>query len=325
MHTIRWGILGCGDVTEVKSGPGFQKAAGSALVAVMRRDAARAEDYARRHGVPRWYGDAEALVRDPEVDAVYVATPPSTHLQFARLAAAAGKAVYVEKPMALDHAGCVAMIDACRAAKVPLFTAYYRRAMPRYARVKALVDGGAIGEVRAATICVHRAFVPPAGARPWRIDPAIAGGGLFVDLASHQLDLLDWILGPITEVSGGAANQGGLYDAEDIVSAAFAFASGARGTGLWSFSASGDLDRTELIGTRGRLAYATFSDAPIVVETAAGSERVELPFPEHVQQPLIQTIVDELRTGTRSCPSTGDSAARTTRVMDTLLAGYYRR
>ena len=199
MKIIRWGIVGCGDVTEVKSGPGFQKAVGSALVAVMRRDAARAEDYARRHRVPRWYSDADALVRDPEVDAVYVATPPSTHLPFARLAAAAGKPVYVEKPMALDHAGCVAMIDACGAAKVPLFTAYYRRAMPRYARVKALVEDGVIGEIRAATICVHRAFVPPADARPWRIDPAVAGGGLFVDLASHQLDLLDWILGPVVE------------------------------------------------------------------------------------------------------------------------------
>lgn len=323
--TIRWGIIGCGDVTEVKSGPGFQKAEGSGLVAVMRRDAARAEDYARRHGVPRWYTDAEALVRDPEVDAVYVATPPSSHRRYACLAASAGKPVYVEKPMALDHGECLAMIDACRAAGVPLFTAYYRRALPRFARVKALVDAGAIGTVRAATICVHRRFVPRPGAPPWRIDPAVGGGGLFVDLASHQLDLLDWILGPVVDVSGGAANQGGLYDAEDIVCATFAFTSGARGTGLWSFSASGDLDRTELIGTRGRLAYTTFSDAPILVETEAGPERIDLPFPAHVQQPLIQTIVDALRTGTPSCPSTGESAARTTQVMDALLARYYGR
>ena len=183
MTTVRWGIIGCGDVTEVKSGPGFQKARGSALVAVMRRDAAKAEDYARRHGVPRWYTDAEALVRDPEVDAVYVATPPSTHCEYTVLAARAGKPVYVEKPMALDHAECRTMIDACAAAGVPLFTAYYRRAMPRFARIKALLDAGAIGTVRVAAVCVYRAFTPPAGALPWRIDPAISGGGLFVDLA----------------------------------------------------------------------------------------------------------------------------------------------
>ena len=148
-----------------------------------------------------------ALVRDPEVDAVYVATPPSTHCEYTVLAARAGKPVYVEKPMALDHGECRTMIDACAAAGVPLFTAYYRRAMPRFARIKALLDAGAIGTVRVAAVCVYRAFAPPPGALPWRIDPAISGGGLFVDLASHQLDLLDYFLGPITDVSGVAANQ----------------------------------------------------------------------------------------------------------------------
>jgi 1,5-anhydro-D-fructose reductase (1,5-anhydro-D-mannitol-forming) len=323
MTTVRWGILGCGDVTEVKSGPGFQKARGSALVAVMRRDAAKAEDYARRHGVPRWYSDAEALVRDPEVDAVYIATPPSSHCDYTVLAARAGKPVYVEKPMALDYGECRTMIDACAAAGVPLFTAYYRRAMPRFARIKALLDAGAIGAVRVANVSVYRSFVPPAGALPWRIDPAVSGGGLFVDLASHQLDLLDHFLGPIADVSGIAANQAGLYPAEDVVAATFAWASGARGVGLWSFSASGDVDRTELVGTRGRIIYATFSDAPVILETDAGIEAIELPFPAHVQQPLIQTIVDELLSGQPSCPSTAESAARTTRVIDTLLATHY--
>jgi predicted dehydrogenase len=324
MKTIRWGIIGCGEVTEVKSGPGFQKARGSALVAVMRRDAAKAEDYARRHGVPRWYVDAEALVRDPDVDAVYVATPPSTHKRFALLAARAGKPVYVEKPMALDHAECRAMIDACTAAGVPLFTAYYRRAMPRYARIKALIDAGAIGTPRVAAISLYRGFTPPpAGPMPWRLDPTISGGGLFVDLAAHQLDLLDFFLGPIGDVQGVAANQAGLYSAEDVVTATFVWPSGVRGTGLWCFGAAGDVDRTEIVGSRGRLIYATFSDAPVVLETEAGLESIDLPFPAHVQQPLIQTIVDELLTGTPSCPSTAESAARTTRVIDTLLATHY--
>src|SRR4051794_39336989 len=194
MKTIRWGIIGCGDVTEVKSGPGFQKARGSALVAVMRRDGAKAEDYARRHGVPRWYTDAEALVHDPGGDAGYVAAPPATHKAYTLLAAQARKPVYVEKPMALDHGECRAMIDGCAAAGVPLFTAYYRRAMPRFARIKALIDAGAIGTVRVAAVSVYRAFTPPVGTLPWRIDPDVSGGGLFVDLAAHQLDLLDFFL-----------------------------------------------------------------------------------------------------------------------------------
>src|SRR3954452_10240835 len=101
MRTIRWGIIGCGDVTEVKSGPGFQKATGSALVAVMRRDGDKARDYARRHGVARAYDNADDLIQDPEVDAVYIAPPPSSHADLALRTSAAGKPCLVEKPMAL--------------------------------------------------------------------------------------------------------------------------------------------------------------------------------------------------------------------------------
>ena len=192
MRDIRWGIIGCGAVTEVKSGPGLQKAERSRLVAVMRRNASLAEDYARRHGVPRWYSDARDLLADPEVDAVYVATPPSTHREYARLAAAAGKPVYVEKPMARTHAECLEMIAACREAGVALYVAYYRRAQPRFLKVRDLLAAGAIGAPRSVTVTLHQP--PPAPVArpedlPWRVRPEISGGGLFVDLGSHTLDL----------------------------------------------------------------------------------------------------------------------------------------
>ena len=132
MRTVRLGIIGCGNVTEVKSGPGFQKAKDSSLVAVMRRTGELAQDYAGRHDVPRWYADAEALIGDPEVDAIYIATPPSSHKEYVILAARAGKPIYVEKPMARTHAECQAMIAICREAGVPLYVAYYRRALPRF-------------------------------------------------------------------------------------------------------------------------------------------------------------------------------------------------
>src|SRR5690554_6321079 len=202
---IRWGILGCGEVTEVKSGPALQRAPGSALVAVMRRDAARAEDYARRHGVPRWYADADALVADPEVDAVYVASPPSSHAPLAIRALRAGKPVYVEKPMALDAGECTAMLDASRDAGQPLFVAYYRRALPRFLKVRELVAEGAIGQPRRVRVQLHRTLDPryaDSAALPWRVRPELSGGGLFVDLGSHTLDLLDFLLGPVVEASG---------------------------------------------------------------------------------------------------------------------------
>ena len=202
MNTIRWGILGCGNVTEVKSGPGFQLAEGSRLVAVMRRDGNKARDYAERHGVSRWYDDAEQLIRDPEVDAVYVATPPSSHAEYTIRAAAAGKPVYVEKPMARDAAECRRMIDACRVAGVPLFVAYYRRALPRFLKVKELLDAGAIGTPRFVTVTQYHApgQYDPANL-PWRVRPEIAGAGIFLDLAAHTLDILDFLLGPVAEAN----------------------------------------------------------------------------------------------------------------------------
>jgi 1,5-anhydro-D-fructose reductase (1,5-anhydro-D-mannitol-forming) len=322
MKTIRWGIIGCGDVTEVKSGPGFARARNSALVAVMRRNADRARDYADRHGVPRWYDEAEALVRDPDVDAVYVATPPNAHCEYVLLAAHHGKPVYVEKPMAMNHGECQEMLDACRAAGVPLFSAYYRRALPRFLRVKALLAEGTIGTPRAVEIALHRRHVPTDGALPWRVDPTLSGGGLFLDLGSHTLDLLDYLLGPVTDVSGGAANQGGFYAAEDIVTASLAFESGVRGAGVWCFTADRDEDRVAIVGTDGRMTFSTFDEEPIVLERNGRTESLTVGHPPHVQQPLIQTIVDELN-GEGTCPSTGESGARTTRVMDTLLRSYY--
>ncbi len=209
---IRWGMIGCGNVTEVKSGPALRKAEGSALLAVMRRDGEKARDYAKRHGVAKWGTDARALIHDPEVDAVYIATPPAFHADYAVQAAQAGKPVYVEKPMACTTADCRRMIAACRDAGVPLFVAYYRRALPRFLQVKALLEAGAIGEARGVIVRLIRpAKVEEADASNWRVDPAIAGGGYFYDVGSHMLDLLDFLLGPITAVQGTAANQAGLY------------------------------------------------------------------------------------------------------------------
>jgi len=321
MRTIRWGIIGCGDVTEVKSGPAFQKANHSSLSAVMRRTGHLAKDYAERHGVPRWYDNAEALIRDPEVDAVYIATPPVFHREYTLLGAQAGKPIYVEKPMALNFGECQGMIQACRDAGVPLFVAYYRRALSRFLKVKELIDARAIGEPRFVTIRFCQPVVPSnpdPQALPWRVLPEMAGGGLFVDLASHMLDLLDYFLGPIGAVHGFASNQARRYPAEDIVTGTFVFESGVHGTGTWCFSGFDRQDVTEIVGTEGRIVYTTFDAQPITLTTSKGATEFSHQYPQHIQQPLIQTVVDELN-GLGRCPSTGDSAARTSWVMDQML------
>lgn len=322
MKTIRWGIIGCGNVTEVKSGPGFQKATNSALVAVMRRDGPLAKDYATRHNVPKWYADAQALINDPDVDAVYIATPPNAHKEYTLAVAKAGKPVYVEKPMALNFAECQAMIEACQQANVPLWVAYYRRRLPRFLKVKELLETGAIGAPRTVTVTFYRKWRPAEGSNlPWRVLPEIAGGGFFVDLAAHTLDYLDYFLGPIEQVQGYATNQAGYYPAEDVVAGSFAFASGVYGTGIWSFSTYTNLDQTEIVGDKGKLTFTSFTTDPIVLTTANGVTEFPIDNPDHVQQPLIQTIVDELN-GVGQCPSTGRSGARTSWVMDQLLASW---
>ncbi len=324
--TIGWGIIGCGDVTEVKSGPGFQKARNSRLVAVMRRTAERARDYASRHGVPRWHDDARALVQDPEVDAVYVATPPSSHREYTLLAAQAGKPVYVAKPMAMNFAECEEMIAACQKAGVPLFVAYYRRALEKFLKVKQLLLDGAIGEARLVRITLSQQPTPEEveGNLPWRVIPEISGGGRFVDLGCHMLDLLDDLLGPITRAKGIADNQAGYFEAEDTVTASFAFASGVQGVGSWCLVGPEWKDLTEIVGTKGTIGYSTFDANPVRLVTGDETREFAIPFPPHVQQPLIQTVVDALN-GEGACPSTGESGARTSRVIDSILEEYRAR
>jgi predicted dehydrogenase len=325
MKTIRWGIIGCGDVTEVKSGPGFYKAANSQLLAVMRRDGALAADFARRHDVPRWHDDADAIIRAEDIDAVYVATTPDSHCDYVLRCAAAGKPALVEKPMAMDTGQCEAMLAACRSAGVPLWVAYYRRALPRFLKVRELVQSGAIGTVR---MVVSRQFQPyrtqaqaNPGSPPWRIEMARSGGGLFVDMVSHTLDFLDFVFGPIEQIRGFADNQAGAYRPEDVVTASYRFASGVHGSGTFCYAADRDDEMNEIIGAEGRILFSTTKAVPICVTRGDVVDEIPVDDPPHVHQPLIQSIVDELN-GRGTCASTGESAARTTRVIDEILREY---
>jgi predicted dehydrogenase len=323
LNNIKWGMIGCGDVTEKKSGPAFNKIKNSSLVAVMCRTPGRARDYARRHHIPRWYEKIEGLLQDQEVNAIYIATPPDSHAFYTELVANTGRPVYVEKPMARTHKDCLQMISICENVGVPLFVAYYRRQLPKFLKIKELLDTGAIGEVRAVSINL---FLPPrpedfnSDKLPWRVIPEISGGGYFVDLASHQFDLLDYLLGPITQAVGVTERQTGWYPAEDIVTAYFRFQSNVVGNGLWcfSFSDAQQLDRTEILGSIGKISFSFFDNSPVEMSTGNGLKMIESSWPAHVQQPLIETVVKAI-SGKGECQSTGRSAARTSAVLDSIL------
>jgi len=334
VKTIRWGLIGCGEVAEMKSGPGFIRAANSQLVAVADRNPKRAEAFAQRHGVARWHDDADAIIRAPDVDIVYIATMTESHRDFVLRCAAAGKPVLTEKPMAMSHADCLGMIAACREANVPLWVAYYRRGLPRFLKVRELVQSGAIGDVRMVLTRHFQRIPSPEEMRGpfwgWRLDPKRSGGGIFFEAVGHTLDILDYIIGPIDGVRAFAGNQAGAYPPEDVVTVAYQFASGIYGSGAWCFTADRDDEHNEIVGSQGRITFSTFPPLsppagrpPVPIRLVRGNTVEEFPVadPPYVHQPLIQTIVDEMN-GTDRCPSTGETAARTARVIEDCLAEF---
>lgn len=320
MTLIRWGMIGCGDVTERKSGPAYQQVEGFALHGVFNRTLAKAEDYAARHHVPRVFANAEALIHDAEIDAVYIATPPDSHEAYATAVARAGKPCCIEKPMAPDHSACVRIRDAFADRGLPLFVAYYRRSLPRFQKVKSWLDDGAIGTVRH----VHWTLTKPASAADlsdanWRVDSAVAPGGYFDDLASHGLDLFCWLFGDVADVAGFAVNQQGRYSAADAVTGCWLHKGGVTGSGNWNFGAAGRQDRVEITGSAGRITFSVFDEQPF--ELAQGDGRVEavIANPPTIQYFHVEAIRDHLM-GRRPHPSTGESAAHTAWVMEKILS-----
>ena len=296
MTTIQWGIIGCGDVTEVKSGPAFNKVPHSRLVAVMRRNEARVKDYAHRHGVPRWYTDADALINDPEVNAVYIATPPLQHEDYTVRALRAGKPVYVEKPMALNAAAAARMAGAARQTGVKLTVAHYRREQPLFRKVKQLLEQGALGPIRLVQLRLlqpHRTKMIAQTEEAWRLNPAISGGGLFHDLAPHQLDLVRYFFGKPEAASGIAFNQGGHYKVPDTVSGQALLPGGVLFQGLWSFVAPEREkdDQLHITGDRGSLRCPVFDHRVLTWQKAEGEEQFLFDPLEHVQQPMIEKVV----------------------------------
>lgn len=321
MKKIKWGIIGCGDVTELKSGPAFSKVPNSQLVAVMRRDAAKAKDYAERHKVPRWYSNANLLINDEEVNAVYIATPPSSHKEFAIAAIRAGKHVYVEKPMTINYPEAKLIAEMAAAKNIKMVVAHYRREQPLFKKIKQLLDEKEIGEVLHANLICYASplskkelAIPKAA---WRVDPSIAGGGLFHDLAPHQLDLMYYFFGSVNKASGIAINQGKNYAADDMVMGNILFNNGITFSSSWCFNAAKEveMDYCEIIGTGGKLSFSIFGEP--VISVFANHKKYHITFTklQHVQQPMIEQTVNYFL-GKAPNPCSGEEGAEVMKLID---------
>ena len=336
LEIIRWGILGCGDVCEKKSGPALYMATASRLVAVMRRDIALAQDFAARHGSAQAalhpgappiaaYCSVAALLADPDVDAVYIATPPHLHAEHVLAAVAAGKKrILCEKPMALSTAECERMNAVCAAAGASLHVAYYRRAYPKFGRARELLR--TIGTITGARF----QMCALSDAKGWRVDPAVSGGGYFHDVGSHRLDALSFLLGEDVAVATGfGANLVGHHAGENDVVIALRMTSGALVSGGFHYHTLPPRDVLEIYGTTGSMTLDPFDGDVLKVSTAGGGEATVLRIPNPpapVHLPYVQTLVDTYRgvaaeEGVAGVLVSGEDGLKTTRVMEAVLRG----
>ncbi|WP_315404674.1 Gfo/Idh/MocA family oxidoreductase [Hoylesella saccharolytica] len=327
MKEISWGFIGCGEVTEKKSGPAFNEVSGSHVEAVMSRTEEKARSYAERHRIKKWYTDPNELITDIDVSAIYIATPPSSHATFAIMAMRAGKPVYVEKPLAASYEDCVRINRVSEQTGIPCFVAYYRRYLPYFQRVKEIIVNGVIGKIINVQI---RFSVPPRDLDykstdhlPWRLQPDVAGGGYFYDLAPHQLDLIQELFGVITRAHGYCANRAHLYNVEDTVSAVFEFESGVVGSGSWCFIGhqSAKEDCIEVIGDKGMLSFSVYNYDPIRLITTEGAVNINVENPPYVQLPIIKSVIEDLQ-GIGTCECTSVSATPVNWVMDRILSKF---
>jgi predicted dehydrogenase len=323
MQAIRWGIIGCGNVTEVKSGPAFNKVPNSRLLAVMRRDKVLLKDYALRHNVPYTFNNASDLIQHPEVDAVYIATPPNVHEQYAIEALMANKFVYVEKPMATNVAACLNMQKVANELNGKLVIAHYRRQLPMFLKVKMLLAQKHIGTITDVKIIMHKKAAPKAFyENNWRVNKEAAGGGLFYDLAPHQLDLVFYFFGNAVSYKGFSKNSGGLYLVEDTVYGEMQMENRIKFTGDWCFvidEQSNEQDLFLIKGTEGEISFAVFGNE-INIDKNNQIQTITLEPPAHIQQPFIEKMVNYFL-GNAENPCDASEALKSMRVMEAFVNG----
>jgi predicted dehydrogenase len=292
---VRWGIIGCGDVTEKKSGPAFNKIKDSRLLAVMRRDATKAADYAQRHQVPDWYSKVEDLLDNPTLNAIYVATPPSSHFDYALKALKAGKNVYVEKPVTLNAEEARLLSEAVIKTNGKLVVAHYRRQLPMFLKVKELLKVGQIGAIRTVQLRLWQSRSPElvtTGAADWRTDPTISGGGYFFDLAPHQLDLMLYFFGTPLSYDGFSQVQDGASSVVDHTTGTILFENQIIFNGSWCFNVRSEdnIDRCEIVGSEGKITFSIFGNS-ILLRSDQGEKEFVFDHPEHIQYPMIASTV----------------------------------
>lgn len=317
MKNITFGIIGCGDVTEKKSGPAFQKLPHTTLKWVMRRNEEKLNDYAKRHQVDHYTTNYMELLEDDEVDAIYIATPPYMHKFYTIEAAKHKKDVYVEKPMALSVEECREMMEVCKSEGVKLFVAYYRRGQKKFRTIKELMDKNEIGEIRSFTYHYVNPIPQFHADRPWLNDPRISGGGQLYDVGSHMMDLILYLFGDVSFVKGISSNQGKVLEVADNTSGILTFKNGVQGAVQMTFNGQVREDQLTIVGSEGTLKFGIMNNEPLEVLKSNGVDTISFEQLDHVQMPMINEVALAMA-GEGDLDATGLYGLRTQEVIEAL-------
>lgn len=297
--TLRWGLIGSGDIVRKRVAPALRDIEASELLAVCRGRADLAESFAKEFGARRWYPDVATLLADPDIDAVYIATPVYLHATHAIAAANAGKHVLCEKPMAMNVLECDAMIAACKANAVALGIAYYRHMYPAVAAIKRIIASGEIGAVAMAQVNAFEYFDPaPDHPRHWFTVKAKAGGGPMFDFGCHRLEVLVDVFGPVREATSMVGNVTRFErDVEDTAIALLSFERAGYATLSVTHASNEPQDTLDIYGTKGSIHVAPLNSGEVRVRVD-GAERIEsLPPATNIHAPLIEEFMEAVAAG----------------------------
>ena len=315
MDTIRWGIIGCGNVAEFKSGPPLYQTPGSELIAVMRRDATKAADFAQRHSARRWYTNAEALIADADVNAIYIASPHGLHVEHVKLAAESGKIVLCEKPVGISAADAQACVDVCQAHSVPLSVPYYRRCWPIVRKMRELLNEKAIGRVVAARVQLADYFAGDPD-RPWLTSKAFSGGGALANAGSHWVDLIRYLLGDIASVSAQCSAYASGFETEDTIVVQLETIEHALVSLSITLRSPINLNEFDISGTKGRLLASPLSDGQLLLDRVGEQpQAMSLPRSHFAHAEFIAELVERLRND-QPVPVPGEEAVAAWRIME---------
>lgn len=316
MTELKWGLIGCGDISRKRVAPGIRDAANSNLVVVNRSDYSKAESFAKEFGAERWTENWQELVSDDTIDAVYIATPVYQHAEQAIASAEAGKHVLCEKPMSLNTADADKMIDACKANNVKLGIAYYRNLYPAVLRIKKIIANREIGKVVHVQSNNFENFnQKPGDPRCWLLEKKKSGGGPMMDMGCHRIEVFVNIMGSVQQITGFNDNIIFKREVEDLSIAHFRFKNGAVGILTSSHAANEPKDTLDIYGIEGSIHVPVLNTGTITVVTDTGTRTEKHPIHPNAHLPIIENFIDSVNSN-REPAVTGEMGREITRILD---------